>query len=105
MCVDLAASVDFLSMFGGQRWRWIVAAAGVVVPLAAVLGSLRYHSGLWPIVFLAVAAAASVLLVEIGSTAKWRSRGARRVSATSDERGGRAAAAATHIRHESAIHS
>ena len=39
----------------------------VVVPLAAVLGSLRYHSGLWPIVFLAVAAAASVMLVEIGS--------------------------------------
>jgi hypothetical protein len=52
-------------MFGGQRW--IVALAGVVVPLAVVVGSLRYEGYLWPIVMLAIAASASVALVEIGA--------------------------------------
>lgn len=48
-----------------QRWRWVVAAASVVVPVAAVLGSLSYQGGVWLMVALGAGAAASVLLVEL----------------------------------------
>lgn len=52
-------------MLSRQPWRWIVAAASVVVPVAAVLGSLSYQGGIWLMVALGAGAAASVLLVEL----------------------------------------
>jgi anti-sigma-K factor RskA len=49
-----------------QRWRWIVTAASIVVPLVLVLASLSYRGGIWLMVALAAGAAASVVLVELG---------------------------------------
>jgi hypothetical protein len=48
---------------------WLVVSASVVLPLAVVLLSLRYQTGLWPVAALATAAAVAVALAELSSRA------------------------------------
>jgi hypothetical protein len=50
-----------------QRHRWAIVAASVIAPLAAVLLSLQYRSDSWLLIALAVGAAVSVVLAELGS--------------------------------------
>lgn len=50
-----------------RSWRWLFAAMSILLPLALVVVSLTYQGGVWLIVTLACAAAASVLLVELSS--------------------------------------
>lgn len=49
------------------QWSWILAAAAVVVPIAAVLWTLSYSNGFWVIAGLTGGAAASILLIELAA--------------------------------------
>lgn len=66
-------------MQGRQLWVWIVVSGSVVLPLAVVLFSLRYQSGLWSLVAFAGGTGAAVALVELSALIERRRPGASQV--------------------------